>query len=181
MSLNYDIVWYNFNILPYGYVRLLQMYKAHAKLHLFLEHHQNLTWNQIQSKLPIRSPLFSVTLQSAVSSGSPRTISNANAPLFSTHLSNAVNAQQKLSQIAKFSLSAAMFFFFFLLRSILFVSESVSRLRCAATKIMVSGKTITRNWRKFFIFYLVDEWSTACGYRFHSKKIVVKAVTSKGL
>ena len=70
---------------------------------------------------------------------------------------------------------------FFLLRSILFVSESVSRLRCAATKIMVSGKTITRNWRKFLIFYLVDEWSTACGYWFHSKKIVVKAVTSKGL
>ena len=58
----------------------------------------------IQSKLPIRSPLFSVTLQSAVSSGSPRTISNANAPLFSTHLSNAANGQQKLSQIAKFSL-----------------------------------------------------------------------------
>ena len=58
----------------------------------------------LQSKLPIRSPLFSVTLQSAVSSGSPRTISNANAPLFSTHLSNAVNGQQKLSQIAKFSL-----------------------------------------------------------------------------
>ena len=58
----------------------------------------------VQSKLPIRSPLFSVTLQSAVSSGSPRTISNANAPLFSTHLSNAVNGQQKLSQIAKFSL-----------------------------------------------------------------------------
>ena len=132
---------------------------------------------KLQSKLPIRSPLFSVTLQSAVSSGSPRTISNANAPLFSTHLSNVVNGQQKLSQIAKFSLKAAMFCF--LLRSILFVSESVSRLRCAATKIMVSGKT--RNWRKFLIFYLVDEWSTACGYRFHSKKIVVKAVTSKGL
>ena len=79
---------------------LLWLFKYNFKLDVFI----SVQVVSIQSKLPIRSPLFSVTLQSAVSSGSPRTISNANAPLFSTHLSNAVNGLQKLSQIAKFSL-----------------------------------------------------------------------------
>ena len=119
----------------------------------------------LQSKLPIRSPLFSVTLHQRSVPGPPERF------LTQMHLYSARTSQTR-STVSKNCPKSLNFHFkrpcfFFLLRSILFVSESVSRLRCAVTKIMVSGKTITRNWRKFFIFYLVDEWSTACGYRFH--------------